>query len=85
MNKRAERFWRLREMLEAGEIDLPPDSKLTDELLAISWTPTSSGKIQIVAKSELRSVLGRSIDRADCVMMNVPMPVGITSFDFQIF
>ena len=68
-NVRAETFWRLREKLEAGEIGLPPDDELAEELLAIQWSPTSTGQIQIEAKDQLRARLGRSIDRADATSM----------------
>ena len=69
LNARAEAYWRLRELLEAGEIILPPDDELFDELLAIRWRPTSEGKVRIEAKEELKSRLGRSPDRADAVCM----------------
>jgi hypothetical protein len=69
LNVRAESYWHLRESLEAGEIALPPDEELSDELLAIQWRATSEGKIQIERKDELRSRLGRSPDRADAVSM----------------
>ena len=69
LNARAEAYWRLRELLEAGEIVLPPDDDLFDELLAIRWRPTPEGKIRIEAKEELKSRLGRSPDRADAVCM----------------
>jgi hypothetical protein len=69
LNVRAESYWQLRESLEAGEVALPRDEGLFDELLAIRWKPTSDGKIQIEAKEELKSRLGRSPDRADAASM----------------
>ncbi len=69
LNRRAQTFWELRQKLEAGEIALPEDEKLTDELCAIQWKITSAGKIQIEPKDELRGRLGRSPDRADAVAM----------------
>ena len=69
LNVRAESYWHLRELLEAGEIALPRDDKLFDELLAICWRPTPDGKIRIEAKEELKARLGRSPDRADAVSM----------------
>ena len=35
LNLRAESYWRLRKLLEAGEIDIPNDLLLFDELAAI--------------------------------------------------
>jgi len=69
LNRRAQTFWELRQKLEAGEIALPEDEQLADELCAIQWKITSAGKIQIEPKDELRGRLGRSPDRADAVAM----------------
>lgn len=68
-NLRAVAYWRLRKLLEAGEIALPADEDLFRELLAVRWSPTSSGKIRIEPKDELRKRIGRSPDRADAVSM----------------
>lgn len=46
-----------------------PDRKLFDDLVAIRWKPTAQGKVQIEAKEDLKSRLGRSPDRADAVSM----------------
>ena len=69
LNARAEAYWRLRELLEAGEIILPLDDELFDALLTIRWRPTSEGRVRIEAKEELKGRLGRSPDRADAVCM----------------
>jgi hypothetical protein len=69
LNTRAESFWRLRELLEDGLIDLPRDEKLFDELMATNWFPTHDEKVQIEAKVALKGRLGRSPDRADAVVM----------------
>lgn len=70
-NHRAESYWTLRDRLEAGEIALPRDEDLFDELLAIRWEPTSGGRVKIESKSKLRGRLGRSPDKADAVCMAV--------------
>ena len=69
LNCRAQAFWALREGLEAGQIMLPKDEVLFEELLAHSWRPTSAGKIQIRPKDEIRNAIGRSPDRADAVVL----------------
>lgn len=69
LNLRAEAYWTLRTLLEAGKIAIPSDEKLWDELTSIQWKPTSSGKIQIEAKDGFRQRIGRSPDRADAVVM----------------
>jgi len=66
-NTRARSFWTLRKMLEAGEIALPCDEKLLDELTSIRWRTNSAGLIQIEPKDRLRQRIGRSPDRADSV------------------
>ena len=71
LNLRAEAYWHLREKLEAGEIALPRDEKLFDELVAIRWRPTPEGKVRIEAKDDLKARLGRSPDKADAVVMAV--------------
>ena len=49
----------------------PEDDHLADELCSIRWKVSSAGQIQIEPKSDLRSRLGRSPDRADAVAMAV--------------
>jgi len=68
-NARAQDFWNLRELLEAEAIALPPDEELADELLATTWRPTPEGKIALPRKEEIKSLIGRSPDRADALAM----------------
>ena len=69
LNARAESYWHLRQKLEAGEIALPRDEMLFNELVATKWRPTSDGRVQIEGKDDLKARLGRSPDRADAVAM----------------
>ncbi len=69
VNRRAEAFWRLRQLLERGEIALPNDEGLFEELTALRWSVESNGKIKLERKRETRDRLGRSPDRADAVAM----------------
>ena len=69
LNTRAEAFWGLRKLLEAGEVGLPWDDRLFDELTAIRWKVNTAGKIVLESKDLLRDRLGRSPDRADAVAM----------------
>lgn len=71
-NVRAAAWWALRDKLnpETGEsIALPDDPELIGDLTAPSWKMSSSGKIQIESKDDIRKRLGRSTDRADAVVM----------------
>jgi hypothetical protein len=70
-NARAEAHWLTREALRNGKIAIPDDAMLREELLAVSWTTNGSGKIQIEAKDEIRSKIGRSPDRMDVLTMMV--------------
>jgi hypothetical protein len=69
LNLRAEAYWTLRCLLEQGQIAIPRDEKLWDELTSIQWKPNSAGRIQIEPKDNFRKRLGRSPDRADAVAM----------------
>jgi len=71
LNVRAEVYWTLRDLLEEGKIALPRDSGLFEELLALKWSPTASGQVQLEAKVELKRRLGRSPDKADAVVMSL--------------
>ncbi len=68
-NTRAAAFWKLRKLLEDGQVAILKDELLWDELTAIQWKLNSAGKIVIESKDDLRSRLGRSIDRADATAM----------------
>ncbi|HUP02149.1 MAG TPA: hypothetical protein VM737_11610, partial [Gemmatimonadota bacterium] len=68
-NTRAECFWALRKLLENGEIALPHDEKLFDELALMRWRTNSAGKVMIEPKDRLKERIGRSPDRADAVAM----------------
>lgn len=69
LNERARSHWALRKLLEDSEIALPRDERLFDELMAVNWTPTMDGKVQIERKAVLKSRLGRSPDKGDAVVM----------------
>jgi hypothetical protein len=69
VNMRACGWWTLRELLEADEIDLPPDDTLTGDLTAPKWKVMSAGKIQVEAKEDIRKRIDRSTDDGDAVMM----------------
>lgn len=71
LNLRAACHWRFRELLERGEVDLPRDSQLMEEALALEWQLAPSGGIQILSKDSLRKSLGRSPDNLDSVVMAV--------------
>jgi len=73
INKRAAAWWHLREMLDPNSDEepvlLPPDDLLVGDLTSPHYWMTSTGKVQIESKDDVRRRLGRSTDSADAVMM----------------
>lgn len=70
-NKRSAAWWGMRERLhpETGDhIALPDDPRLIGDLTAPRWTVTSSGKIAVESKDDIRKRIGRSTDYADPVI-----------------
>ena len=72
-NKRAEAWWRVREMLDpegedAERMALPPDPELRADLCAPSWT-MSAGGILVESKDDIRKRLGRSTNKGDAVVL----------------
>ena len=72
LNSRAEMWWKGREMLEAGLLDLS-GAEDTDTLLAQlsapKWHLNSRGKIVIEEKAEVKKRMGRSPDNADALLL----------------
>ena len=69
-NKRAEMYFGLREFVAQGG-KLPNDKELKEELLALTYFyNTTSGKIQIVSKDDIKEIIGRSPDKSDSVALH---------------
>jgi hypothetical protein len=82
INMRAYCYWAIRDALDPaqdGQLALPPDPLLTEELTEISYFVRSDGKIQIEKKEDkggIKDRLGRSPDRADGLAESYyPIPV----------
>jgi hypothetical protein len=70
INKRAQYYWQLRERFEQGQIDIDPnDDELAKELSNLRFKRTSSGKIQIESKDEMKRRKLPSPNRAEAVML----------------
>lgn len=67
-NKRAEMYDRLREAFERGQISIPNDRDLIDQLGAIRCEYVGS-KMKIVEKKKLKKEIGHSPDEADALAM----------------
>lgn len=68
-NRRAETYWGLRERFQAGDIALPRDDVLLEQLVGIRYGYTSRGQICIESKVEARRRGISSPDRADTLAM----------------
>lgn len=73
-NLRAEIYWHLRERFQKGEIDLTRLSRthydrLSGELTAMKFKYTSTGKIILESKDEMKKRLGYSPDLADALAL----------------
>jgi len=69
LNKRAENYWNLRMLLERGEVDLPNDPDLINEMGVIKYGMDNTDRaIKIESKTLLKKRLGKSPDLADSVV-----------------
>ena len=68
-NRRAEGYWRIRELLEDGELRLPPDNRLVGELAAMRFSYDKAGRVIMESKDAMRRRGMRSPDLADALMM----------------
>lgn len=68
-NLRAEIHWGMHELLP--ELDLPLDSELSSQLMAIKYKINSAGQYEIMAKSKIKEKLGRSPDQAEGVIYSL--------------
>lgn len=67
LNRRAETWWMIREMLKKDELHLPPDNRLAADLTNIKFAYTSRGQIKLESKDDIKKRLGRSPDRGDAL------------------
>jgi hypothetical protein len=74
LNKRAEMWWEMKEAVE-GLMELPPDSKLKEELTCVEYDYTDKGRIRLDRKSDIQEEYGFSPDRADALAMTYAYPV----------
>ena len=68
-NERSYMYGRLKKKIEDGELQLPDNMKLRDELGAISYTITPTGDMLLDPKKEIKKRLGRSPDLADALAL----------------
>ena len=74
-NLRAEGYWRLREMLEARQLALPPDQRLIGELAALKYQYRDrDNKLVMESKDSMKKRGLPSPDRADALMISFLAP-----------
>ena len=78
-NKRAEWYYTLKEMLEDGKI--PDDDELVGELMAQKYKISSTGKLQLVEKDEIKKELGRSPDKSDALALTCERMIYVEEAD----
>jgi len=68
LNKRADMAKSVRDWLKEGGA-IPEDDVLRDELNAMETVPRLDNKLQIIPKDAIKKIIGRSPNRADCLML----------------
>ena len=69
LNLRAELWYKAREWLESRTVKIPHDSRLIDELTTPRYQYTSSGKVKIESKEDLKRRKVKSPDSADAFVL----------------
>lgn len=80
-NMRAYCYWAIRDALDPkldGQLALPPNDELTQDLTSPQWSVNSKGKILIEPKTEIKKRLGRSPDYGDALALTYYPEVSIT-------
>lgn len=68
LNKRMELYWKLREEFENGEISIPEDQDVIDQLNALKYDTNERGQMYMISKDKLRKELeGESPDETDAL------------------
>lgn len=76
-NARAEGYWRVRQALEVGLLDLDPaDDELAKQLARLRYKLDSRGRVLIESKDVMRSRGEPSPDRADAIALAFTPPPG---------
>lgn len=87
-NLRAALWWLLREALDPEGPDplaLPPDDKLTGDLTAPTFQYTSTGRIKIESKDDIRQRIGRSTDDADALALALYAAYGMGRACYDVY
>jgi hypothetical protein len=78
-NKRAEMYWNMRELFQAGSISIPDDVDFKNELGATKYELDSRGRIKIIDKKKIKQEIGHSPDEADALALTFYVPDSFVS------
>lgn len=71
-NLRAQMWWEASEKFAQSQVALPSDDfELAKQLGVVRFEPTTTGKLLVQAKDEIKKAIGRSPDRADAFIMGL--------------
>jgi len=80
VNLRAYCYWAVRDALDpklGGQLALPPNDELTQDLTAPRWSVNSQGKVILEPKDDIRVRLGRSPDYGDALALTYAPEVSV--------
>ena len=66
---KTEAWFHAREMFEAGNVSIPNDPGLINELAAIKYNTRASGQLWVEQKKDFKARMGKSPDNADALML----------------
>ena len=79
LNLRAELWYQAREWFERGDCRIPIDGRLSGELTSPQYTYTSSGKLKVESKEDLKRRGLRSPDTGDAFILTFAYQAGFAS------
>lgn len=84
-NKRAEMHLDLQNLIDSNMIDFSKEAfdKVKDIFPFVTYERRASGKIQIRPKSEIKTLLGRSPDELDCVLLGLHAAIQFGSENYE--
>ena len=85
-NMRAESYWHLRTLFETGQIMIPEDDELINELMQLKYKIVNSNDtIRLAEKAEMKKRLGKSPDHSDSLCLTYVEPKQGSEFSIDFF
>jgi hypothetical protein len=78
-NLRAECWWRVRELLREGRLEIPNDNLLQGDLITPRYYPDNYQRIALESKDEIRARIKRSPDTGDALALSYAQPTVLDS------